>query len=57
MNAIDITITGRVSDLELRGTLDAAGMATVPFVARRRGPGASAPSAPERDPDERGGRP
>ncbi len=40
MNAIEISITGRVTGDELRGTLDAAGMATVPFNARRRGPGA-----------------
>ncbi|MCI0434041.1 MAG: amidohydrolase family protein [Gemmatimonadetes bacterium] len=36
MNAIEITITASVTGDQIRGTLDAAGMATVPFSARRR---------------------
>jgi hypothetical protein len=39
MNAIQITITGRVQGDELRATLDAQGMAVVPFNGRRRNPG------------------
>jgi imidazolonepropionase-like amidohydrolase len=39
MNAIQITITGRVEGDELRATLDAQGMATIPFNGRRRNPG------------------
>ncbi|MGD8278544.1 MAG: amidohydrolase family protein [Gemmatimonadota bacterium] len=54
MNATDITITARVSATELRGTLDAAGTATVPFNARRRGPGGARPAASS---FEKGGRP
>jgi hypothetical protein len=40
MNAIQITITGQVTGDEFRATLDAQGMATIPFTARRRDPGA-----------------
>jgi len=39
MAAMEITITARVAGDQIRGTLDAAGMATIPFNARRRGPG------------------
>jgi hypothetical protein len=52
MNAIQITITGRVTGDEIRATLDASGMATIPFNARRRGPGAG-----DQDEDNEGGRP
>ena len=41
MAAMEITITARVAGDQIRGTLDAAGMATIPFNARRRGPGAA----------------
>lgn len=41
MNPIEITITAAVEGTELRGSLDAAGMAVVPFTARRRGPGSA----------------
>ncbi len=39
MNAMDVTITARITDDDLRGTLSVQGMAEVPFTARRRGPG------------------
>lgn len=39
MNAMSITITGRIVDDELRGTLAVQGQADVPFTARRRAPG------------------
>lgn len=39
MNAIEISITGRITGDDLRGTLVAQGMAEVPFNARRRTPG------------------
>lgn len=54
MIAIDITITARVSATQLRGTLDAAGAAAVPFTARRRGPGAPGTGVAS---FEKGGRP
>jgi hypothetical protein len=39
MNAMEITITARVTGDDLRGTLAVQGMAEMPFNARRRGPG------------------
>ncbi|MGH7502552.1 MAG: amidohydrolase family protein [Longimicrobiales bacterium] len=40
MNAMQISITGRVSGDQIEGTMDVQGMASVPFNARRRDPGA-----------------
>jgi len=57
MNAIEIAITASISENQLQGTLDAAGMATVPFNARRRGPGIPAPQPSETRTTGTGGRP
>jgi hypothetical protein len=45
-NAMDITITARITGDDLRGTWVAGGAAEVPFNARRRGPGSLRDAAP-----------
>ncbi len=42
MNAMELTVTGRIANDELRGTLSVQGQPPVPFTARRRGPGTHA---------------
>jgi hypothetical protein len=56
MNAMEIAISGRVSDNQIQGTLDVAGMASVPFTARRRGPGSAWEQGGSLGNEVRGGR-
>jgi hypothetical protein len=41
MNALAISITGRIENAELKGTMEVQGQAPTPFTVRRRSPGMS----------------